>query len=116
MIGHIVGFEETRQLLVIRDTNGDIAEMVPQDGSEELRLRLSLKLASGRTVEFSVPAPQEIGQYLNEIRVPRSVGELANQLTNDLNGVEDEHDTAIKQAEGGLTYEQLKFRFVSESK
>lgn len=108
MIGRIVGLEETRRLFVIRDTKGNIDEMLPEAGSEDLRLQLILDLPSGRTLEFSVQAPVEIHQYLGEIKVPRSVPELTEQLVNDLNGVEDEHDKAIKQAEGGRSIEQLK--------
>jgi hypothetical protein len=108
VIGRIIGLEESRRLIYVRDTQGNIDEMKPEPGSESLRLKLSLDLPSGRTLEFTVPAPADVRSYLEEARVARSVGELATQLDNDLNGVEDEHDKAVKHAEGGHTYFQWK--------
>jgi hypothetical protein len=112
MIGRILGFDESRHILVVRDMQGNVAELKPEEGSE-LKLRLSLDLYSGRTLEFSVPAPPEVLSYLNEIKTARSIEELDDQLNNDLNGVEDDHDRAVKQAEGDMPYMKRKSQGLS---
>jgi hypothetical protein len=116
MIGQIVGFEESRRIMRVYDTQGKVVELKPEANSETLCLRLRLNLPSGRSVEFSVVAPPEVVPYWEEARVPRSIEELALQLKNDLSGVEDGHDRAVKQAQGDMTHEQLKAVILGLSK
>src|SRR6478609_8379879 len=94
LLGYIVGMSESRDLLTIKDTLGNVAELRPlKNDPITLRLKLQMPLASGRSIEFWVDAPQEISQLLEEYAmVPRSVQELLNQFENDLKGVKDDHD------------------------
>lgn len=99
-IGRILGYDESRDIAVIRDTLGKVTELLPVNSSSKIRLRLSLDLPSGRSVDFSVDVPPEVLSLFSEtIRVPRSVDELAVQLQNDLNGVEDAHDKVVNAVE-----------------
>lgn len=116
MIGRILSFEESRDIAVIRDTLGNAMELLPIDTSIKPKLKLSLDLPSGRAVEFSVNVPAEILPLLSEtVRIPRSVEELANQLHNDLNGIEDDHDKTVKAAEEALLRERAQAEWARRS-
>lgn len=115
MIGRILSLEESRDIAVVRDTLGNAVELLPIDSTIKSQLKLSLDLPSGRSVEFLVSVPAEVLPLLSEtVRIPRSVEELAEQLHNDLNGIDDDHDKTVKAAEGGLDYEKVRERARAE--
>src|SRR6478609_1563127 len=106
LLGYIVGMSESRDLLTIKDTLGNVAELRPlKNDPITLRLKLQMPLASGRSIEFWGDAPQEISKLLEEYAmVPRSVQELLNQFENDLKGVKDDHDKVVDAHEQGAVY------------
>lgn len=86
IIGHVVDISEQRDVLEVVDTLGDVAELVPieEDAPPRFRLKISMPLPSGRTIRFWVDAPPEVLPYFEEHQMARSVGELMQQLSEDL--------------------------------
>ena len=98
-LGRVTNLREARDLVRVCDLKGRTLELVPERSTVELEVTMTL--ASGKIISFWVPVPDAAVTCLNEpaIKCARSVEELAEQLKNDLSGVEDDHDRIVNAAD-----------------
>lgn len=103
-IGVVTEFIEDRPVTPRRDPSGKILELIP--GETRVFLKLLLKNTLGVEREVLVEGPQDLSAFFSsampeekggyQLKVARSVEELADQLRRDLTGVQDDHDRAVE--------------------
>lgn len=95
VIGYVTEFIEERPITPRRDAEGKILELIP--GEVQVSLKLRLKNTSGQTREILVQGPSDLSAFFSP--ETKTVGQLVEQLANDLAGKKDYHDKVVDAVE-----------------
>lgn len=101
VIGSVVGYAEHRDILSVKDALGNTVDLIPTSATvASIQVELFHPL-SGESLSFWLTLPKEVAEFYHSsrIKVARTVGALAQEMSNTLRGIKDDHDRAVDAAE-----------------